>query len=164
MDMIRDEIRSTELGGDTGFIHDLFGVPNNLTPNRLFISAYWPASGVSPQSGPLGGDIWAIQKKLWKTLSSRRSTFWTECEQKWKKEPGAESVGWGDLIGAAGCPKWQSWRDDSRNGNQFEGFGHRPVGQQGRETWVVFEQWSYISLRFRTPALAPLPCTGYSLK
>ena len=38
--MIRDEIRSTELGGDTGFIHDLFGVPNNLTPNRLFISAY----------------------------------------------------------------------------------------------------------------------------
>ena len=38
--MIRDEIRSTELGGDRGFIHDLFRVPNNLTPNRLFISAY----------------------------------------------------------------------------------------------------------------------------
>lgn len=37
--MSRDEIRSTELGGDRGFIHELFRVPNNLTPNRLFISA-----------------------------------------------------------------------------------------------------------------------------
>ena len=82
---------------------------------------------MSPRSGPLGGDGSASPKSCGKhcpagEAHSRRNVNGNER---------------GSLGQDVWCPRWQSWRDDSRNGSRFEGCGRFPVGQQVRETWWV---------------------------